>query len=42
MTSLGRNESTHKPLEMHGPVLNTVATDAQVLKYQISSTHNAD
>ena len=33
---------THKHLEIHGCILNTVATDALVLKHQAISTHSAD
>ena len=33
---------TPKQLETHGCILSTVATDAQVLKHQAISTHNAD
>ena len=33
---------THKWLEMHGCIINTVATDDLVLKYQVISSHNAD
>ena len=29
-------------LEMHGCIVSTVATDAQVLKHQVISIHNAD
>ena len=32
----------HKPLEMRGYILSTVATDALVLKHQAISIHNAD
>ena len=31
---LGLNVLTHKPLEAHGRVLNTAATEALVLKHQ--------
>ena len=33
---------TPKQLETHGCILSTVATNAQVLKHQAISTHNAD
>ena len=34
------NELTHKQLEMHGCILNTVDTDALVLKHQVTSIHS--
>ena len=33
---------TYKQQEEHGCILNTVATDALVLKHQAISIHNAD
>ena len=33
---------THKQLEIHGCILNTVATDGLVLKHQAISSHIAD
>ena len=33
---------THTQLEMHGVIINTVATDVLVLKHQAMSSHNAD
>ena len=33
---------THKQLEIHGCILNTVVTDALVLKHQDTSNHSAD
>ena len=33
---------TLKHRERHGCVVNTVATDALVLKHQVTSIHNAD
>ena len=32
----------HNVLEIHGCVLNTMVTDALVLKHQAISDHNAD
>ena len=33
---------TLKHREMHGCIFSAVATDAQVLKHQVISIHNAD
>ena len=33
---------THKPLEMHVCIINSVATDALVQKHHARSIHNAD
>ena len=36
------NVVTHKQQEKHGCILNTVATDALVIKHQAISTHSTD
>ena len=33
---------THKQLEMHKCIVNTVSTNALVLKHQTTSNHSAD
>ena len=38
----GANVLTHKWLEMHGCVINTVATDGLVLMHQAIRIHSAD
>ena len=41
-TQFKQRELTHKQQEMHGYILNTLATDAVVLKHQVISIHSAD